>query len=116
MRLSAIPQFARDAKRLREIVTILGKYSLADWISRLDYDFVRSLLARFDSKATPPLTTETRIRLAMSELGTTFIKLGQMLSTRSDLVGSGMAQELASLQKGAPADPPDASIAGPIIR
>jgi ubiquinone biosynthesis protein len=106
MRLSSIPQFARDAKRLREIVGILGKYSLADWISRLDYHFVRSLVARFDGKGTTQLTTETRIRLAMSELGTTFIKLGQMLSTRSDLVGSSLAQELSSLQKGAPADPP----------
>ena len=47
------------------------------------------------------------MRLAFTELGTTFIKLGQMLSTRPDLVGPEMARELAHLQTAAPADPPD---------
>jgi ubiquinone biosynthesis protein len=46
------------------------------------------------------------VRLALTELGTTFIKLGQMLSTRPDLVGPEMAGELAHLQINTPADPP----------
>ena len=44
----------------------------------------------------------------MTELGPTFIKLGQMLSTRADMIGPAMAQELSSLQSGTPADPSDA--------
>jgi ubiquinone biosynthesis protein len=107
MRLTSIPQLARDANRLREIVTTLSKYSLADWISRLDFEFVRSLFKRGEGPSLTQLTTETRIRLALSELGTTFIKLGQMLSTRPDLVGPVLAQELSLLQAATPADPPE---------
>jgi ubiquinone biosynthesis protein len=107
MRLTSIPQLARDANRLREIVTTLSKYSLADWISRLDFEFVRSLFKRGEGPSLTQLTTETRIRLALSELGTTFIKLGQMLSTRPDLVGPVLAQELSLLQAASPADPPE---------
>jgi len=107
MRLTSIPQLARDANRLREIVTTLSKYSLADWISRLDFEFVRGLFKRGEGPSLTQLTTETRIRLALSELGTTFIKLGQMLSTRPDLVGPVLAQELSLLQAASPADPPE---------
>jgi ubiquinone biosynthesis protein len=52
------------------------------------------------------LGTPVRIRLALSELGTTFIKLGQMLSTRPDLVGHEIAHELTRLQSDTSPDPP----------
>jgi len=107
MRITNIPQLARDANRAREIITILAKYSLADWISRLDLDFLRGVVKRFEGQSQTLLTTETRIRLALGELGTTFIKLGQMLSTRADLIGPVLADELASLQCSAPADAPE---------
>jgi ubiquinone biosynthesis protein len=55
------------------------------------------------------LATPVRIRLALSELGTTFIKFGQMLSTRPDLVGPDVAAELAHLQSQTPPDPPGAA-------
>ena len=45
-------------------------------------------------------------RLVLSELGPTFIKLGQMLSSRPDLVGATLAQELSTLLDHAPADLP----------
>ena len=48
---------------------------------------------------------DERIRMALQELGTTFIKLGQMLSTRPDLVGVPLATELSKLQAGTHADP-----------
>jgi ubiquinone biosynthesis protein len=43
--------------------------------------------------------------MALTELGTTFIKFGQMLSTRADLVGHEVAAELAHLQSNTPPDP-----------
>ena len=46
------------------------------------------------------------MREAFTELGTTFIKLGQILSTRPDLAGPEITDELAKLQSGTPADPP----------
>src|SRR4030095_3004131 len=98
MKLTSIPQFARNANRLREIVTILSKYGLADWMSRLDIDFVKKLFKGRDGTGLADLSRETRIGLALHDLGTTFIKLGQLLSTRPDLIGPGLARELSSLQ------------------
>ena len=43
------------------------------------------------------------LRLMLQELGTTFIKLGQLLSTRPDIVGEKIANELANLQDDNPA-------------
>jgi ubiquinone biosynthesis protein len=106
MKLSTLPQFARNANRLREILTILSKYGLADWVSRLDFDLVKGFFKAKDGQGLADLSHETRIRLVLTELGTTFIKFGQMLSTRADLVGPKLAQELSELQSSAPADPP----------
>ena len=47
-----------------------------------------------------------RLRNALTELGTTFIKFGQMLSLRPDVVGEDIAKELTKLQARVPADPP----------
>jgi len=46
--------------------------------------------------------------MALTDLGPTFIKLGQVLSLRPDLVGSAQAAELQLLQANVPADPPEA--------
>lgn len=48
--------------------------------------------------------------MALTELGTTFVKLGQILSTRADLVGPELAAELTELQSGTPPDPPETVI------
>src|SRR5437867_2255498 len=98
MKLTSLPQFARNANRLREIVTILSKYGLADWISRLDLDFAKGFLKGRDGAGLASLTHEARIRLVLMELGTTFVKLGQMLSTRPDIIGAALANELTKLQ------------------
>jgi ubiquinone biosynthesis protein len=106
MNLTSLPQLARNANRLREIVTILSKYGLADWVSRLHVGFAGRFLKGPDGQRLSDMTTERRIRLTLSELGTTFIKFGQMLSTRPDLVGPRLAEELTQLQDNVPADPP----------
>src|SRR5437763_6113276 len=109
MRLSFadIPQLARNGNRLREIITILGRYGLADWLSHLDWHFVNGLIRGSGGQRLASLTHEARVRLALTELGTTFIKLGQMLSTRPDLVSPELAAELTELQTNVPADPPE---------
>src|SRR5262245_40992367 len=121
MKLSTIPQLARHANRLREVVTILSKYGLADWISRHEYEFAKGLFKARDGAVLVDGTTETRIRRALTDLGTTFIKVGQILSTRPDLAGPALAAELSSLQCDAPADPPatvrstvEAELGGPL--
>src|SRR3954453_23741297 len=100
-------RFDRNAKRVGEILGILGRYGLADWLSGLNYDWIHGRLRSFDGERLGQLTQEARIRLALTELGTTFIKFGQMLSTRADLVGPALAAELSQLRSHAPPAPVD---------
>lgn len=90
--------------RLREIATVLARYGLADWVSRIPSAEIRHLLASPKTLAVAGHPWEERVRLALTDLGATFIKLGQMLSTRPDMVGVGLARELSRLQASTPAD------------
>ncbi len=108
MRLSVLARTERNARRLAEILAILGKYGLADWLSGLKYEWLQGRLVSFDGERLGKLTHEGRIRLALTDLGPTFIKLGQMLSTRADLVGPALAQELTRLCSQTPPDAPAA--------
>ena len=104
MRLSSIPQIYRHLNRWREILAVLSRYELANWISRLGPDFAKDLLKAPDGMAIARHRWETRIRLALAELGPTFIKLGQVLSTRPDVVGVALAEDLQQLQANVPCD------------
>lgn len=106
MKISSIPSLYRNLRRGTEIITILSRYGLADWISRLNVEFIKDHLKAPDGKAIARHSREERIRLALTELGPTFIKLGQLLSTRPDLVGTKLAAELSKLQADVPPDPP----------
>jgi ubiquinone biosynthesis protein len=103
----SIPLLYRNVKRWTEIVAALSKYGLADWLAQTNIEFGKDRLKHRDGEALARLTREARIRLTLAELGPTFIKLGQLLSTRPDLVGRELADELKLLQAGTPADPPD---------
>jgi ubiquinone biosynthesis protein len=108
MKISAIPQIYRNVNRWGEILTILSKYGLAGWMARFDLNLLNRFLKNRDGEALTHLSRETRIRLAIEELGPAFIKLGQVLSTRPDQVGMQLAQELQKLQTSVPSDAPAA--------
>ncbi len=107
MRLSSIPQIYRHFHRWREILRVLSKYGLAEGLSRLGPEFAKDLIKTPAGDVIARHRFETRVRLALVELGPTFVKLGQALSTRPDLVGPALAAELQELQERAPADPPE---------
>ncbi len=107
MKISSIPQIYRHVGRWGEILSVLSKYELAAWIGRLGPDFAKDLLKARGGAAIARHPWQTRLRLAMAELGPTFIKLGQILSTRPDLVGVELADELKHLQTEVAADPPE---------
>lgn len=107
MKITSIPQIYRNLNRSIDILSVLSKYGLANWISRLDLEFAKELLKNQEGIAIARHSPETRIRLALTELGPTFIKLGQVLSTRPDLIGLELASELQLLQANVPADPPE---------
>ncbi len=102
----AVSRLAAHARRVREIATVLGKYGLADSLRWLDVDFIQDRLRAGDGSRLHDQPFPARVRLALVELGTTFQKLGQTLSTRPDLCGEELASELSKLQAATTADPP----------
>jgi ubiquinone biosynthesis protein len=107
MRATDLPQLYRNLNRWRVIVTVLSRYGLAGGISRLNLEFAKGLLKNREGEALARHTQEERVRMALEELGPTFIKLGQLLSTRADVVGNRLANELKRLQSDAPVDKPE---------
>jgi ubiquinone biosynthesis protein len=95
------------SKRLRDIVTILVKYGVSDLISNSNIEWLNDFIKSRSKSQILNESQEVRIRLAAQELGTTFIKLGQILSTRTDLISSELASELSKLQSSTPADDPE---------
>ena len=106
MKISSIPQLYRNLRRWREIIVILRRYGLADWLSQLRVDFIRDWIKDEQGVPLASYSRSTRIRMALTDLGPTFIKLGQVLSLRPDLIGLELAEELTQLQSEVPADSP----------
>ena len=107
MKFNALARIERNARRAGEILGVLAKYGLADWVKGWNYAWIQERIQSYDGQRIPDLKFEERVRLAFTDLGTTFIKLGQVLSTRPDLVGTELARELTHLQADTPADPPE---------
>lgn len=108
--LFRLPQTVRNLQRLREIGAVLVKYGWGDLVPRLGLasgiERVRRRLTGADEDAAmAALTTEQRIRMAFEELGPTFIKLGQVLATRPDLIPMSLVEELRHLQDRVPPFP-----------
>ena len=94
------PRKKIDYQRLKEIVQLLVKYEFDNVVGELELKGSRwgDLLYKYDSTVDLDATAPERLRMVFEELGPTFIKLGQMMSTRPDLVGPQMAQEFTRLQ------------------
>lgn len=107
MLITSIPQLYRNLRRWQEILAVLQRYGLADWLSHFPKLPFRDLLKDSEGQPLANQPREVRIRKALCELGPTFIKLGQILAARSDLVGVALADELKSLHADVPPDPAD---------
>jgi len=99
--------FATQLPRYNEIVTILFKYGFADVLKLVAWQQVMGDAAILETHATGPLSKppQERLRLALEELGPTFIKFGQILSSRRDLVDDIYYEELCKLQDNVPTFP-----------
>lgn len=104
MKLKNFTQSKKNAARFSEIIKILTKYGLANWVKEKDPEFLNGLFTNNQGESFAGLPLPVRLRMALIELGTTFIKLGQILSTRGDLVGPEVADELSKLQAETPSD------------
>lgn len=99
----------RDFGRLREIAGILMRYGWTDVAKRLGKRSLIGYIGNAITTETPPeimkLPTEVRARMAIQELGPTFVKLGQVLATRPDIFPPHWIAEFAKLQDQVPPVP-----------
>ena len=102
--------FIRHRDRLNEVAKVLAKYGFATWVQRgsglVGAGPAKQLLDHRVDPEIVKMSPGERLRHALIELGTTWIKFGQMLSLRPDVVGADIAEELTKLQATVPADPP----------
>ena len=107
MQFRKIGQKIRDIRRFNQILKILTKHGFGFAIQQLhlaDHVIGRGIiktriLRRFTE---PPESRAVRLRKVLEELGPTFIKLGQILSVRPDLVPLDLCYELSKLQDRVP--------------
>ena len=107
MQLRKIGQKIRDIRRLNQILRILTKHGFGFAVQQLHLEehaigrgiIKTRVLRRFTE---PPESRAVRLRKVLEELGPTFIKLGQILSVRPDLVPLDLCYELSKLQDRVP--------------
>ncbi|WP_437918361.1 ABC1 kinase family protein [Sphingobacterium sp. LRF_L2] len=94
-------------KRVGQILRILSKHGFEEMISRTNIDRIipdSFLLWNKNTKRIFEEDFNVRIRQAIEELGPTFIKLGQLLSNRADIIPKDLRLELVKLQDSVPAE------------
>ena len=108
-KISAIGRTYRGLNRFRRIITVLLKYGFGDVLELLKIDqYVEAGLKMISKKQTVRVEKLGRpegFRMALEELGPTYIKLGQILSTRPDLIPIDFLNELTKLQDKVPPFP-----------
>jgi ubiquinone biosynthesis protein len=99
----------RELPRLHEIASVLIRHGLGDFVRRIGIAGVlerAGAMLQFGAAAeSVKLDQATRVRLALEELGPTFVKLGQVMATRVDLFPPRWIEELEKLHADVPPVP-----------
>ncbi len=97
-----LPQTYKKIKRLNQILPVFFKYGFGWILKELKLDYYiyigKNIFKLKKIKEFETLSNEKRFVLALQELGPTFIKLGQILSTREDIFPDNWIKELETLQ------------------
>ena len=105
-KIGVIGRTYRNLNRYRQILAVMLKYGFDDILELLKIDqYIEIGLQMLSSKRgdrLKRLSRARRVRLAIEELGPTYIKMGQILSTRPDLVPVDFIKELSYLQDKVP--------------
>lgn len=94
-RKNPIRKTLQNAARLRIIVGVFARHGFHNIAERIKLG--RFLIERFSGPDPDRFSAPQRMRMAFEELGPTFVKLGQVLATRPDLVPSEYVEEFAQL-------------------
>ncbi|MBN2458919.1 AarF/ABC1/UbiB kinase family protein [Candidatus Woesearchaeota archaeon] len=86
-----IPRKFRGIKRFEQVLHVLTKYELGHYLERAG-------LKKKSLRLRRGMTRPVELRLIFEELGGSFVKLGQLLSLRPDLIPKEFCDELSKLQ------------------
>lgn len=105
-KIGVVGRTYRNLNRYRQILAVLFKYGFGDLIELLKIEqYIEvglQLISKNRRSRIEKLSRAERVRMAFEELGPTYIKLGQVLSTRPDLVPVDFTNELSKLQDNVP--------------
>ncbi|RLC23920.1 MAG: AarF/ABC1/UbiB kinase family protein [Deltaproteobacteria bacterium] len=101
-KIGVIGRTYRHLNRYRKILRVLFRYGFGDLVDTLKIEQYLEIglqvISRKRREKIEKLSRPERVRMALEELGPTFIKLGQILSTRPDLIPVAYVEELSKLQ------------------
>ncbi|MBN1595899.1 AarF/ABC1/UbiB kinase family protein, partial [candidate division FCPU426 bacterium] len=95
---TSISNRIQDLNRLREILMVFTRHGFGFLIDQLHLESYLPAKGRMVRRRTPKASVPARLRMVLDELGPTFIKLGQVLSMRPDVLPQEYIQELSKLQ------------------
>ncbi len=105
-KIGVVGRTYRNLSRYRHILAVLFKYGFGDLVELLRIEqYIEvglQLISKNRRHRIEKHTRAERVRMAFEELGPTYIKLGQILSTRPDLIPSDFIHELSKLQDNVP--------------
>ncbi|KAF5434910.1 ubiquinone biosynthesis protein [Candidatus Methanophagaceae archaeon] len=107
-KIGAISSTYRHINRYREIIAILVKYGFGEVLAKLElqkhleFGKGKSFVLGETAAEIAAVSHWARVRMALEELGPTFVKFGQMMSTRSDMIPHELITELEKLQEEVP--------------
>ena len=108
-KIGLIGRTYRHINRYREIITVLFKHGFGDLVTSSQIekylDFGKKLIPNRKVKKITSLSRWERIRMVLEELGPTFIKFGQIMSNRPDILPEPLLMELEKLQDSVPPMP-----------
>ena len=108
-KIGVVGRTYRHLARYRQILTIFFKYGFGDLVELLKIEqYIEiglQLISKNRRSRLEKLSRAQRVRMACEELGPTYIKFGQILSTRPDLVPVDFIKELSKLQDNVPSSP-----------
>jgi len=107
-KIGVISSTYRHINRYREIIAILVKYGFGEVLAKLElqkhleFGKGKSFVLGETAAEIAAVSHWARVRMALEELGPTFVKFGQMMSTRSDMIPHELITELEKLQEEVP--------------
>lgn len=101
----------RHLQRYNQIIAVFIKYGFDDLVLYMEENkrltWIKKLISRQRYQEALQLSKWEKMRRVCEELGPTFVKFGQILSNRPDILPAELIKELEKLQDSVPPEPPE---------